>query len=564
MDTITLASLAGLLRARGLLERTANLTPAAGATPVSGCDCDSRVVRAGHVFVCKGAAFRAAYLKQAVGAGAVAYLCDAAHAPELAAAAPGVPALVASDLRLAMAVASAEAFGHPDRDLAVVGITGTKGKSTVSYMLRAVLDDVASARAGGPVPATAPATGVIGSIDTFDGVESFESHNTTPEAPDLWRHLAHMRDAGLAYVDMEVSSQGLKYDRVRGLGLDVACFLNIGRDHISPVEHPDFDDYFESKLRIFDQARTAVVNLDSDHADVILARAARCERLVTFSASGAGGPGGGTGAENKGAVGADGVSKAAGGPGNKPAAPGRRADVWASDVRTAFGSVRFRAHTPRWEGEVALGMPGLFNVDNALATIAIACALGLDAPELAPVVARALARARVPGRMELLPTRSGKVTALVDYAHNKLSYQRLFPSLREEFPGYDIIALFGAPGGKAQERRRELPEEAARWSDLLIYTEEDPANEPVEQICAQMAAATPAGTPYEVICDREEAVRRAVEVAYAGERPALVALLAKGDETRQHEGNDFVPCRPDGVIFAEAVAAHGDEVVPVP
>ena len=512
MDTTTLASLASLLEEQGLLAGTANLTADAGATPVTGADCDSRVARAGHVFVCKGAAFKPAYLTSALGAGAVAYLCDEARAAELAEVAAGTPALVASDLRRAMALVSAEAYGHPDRDVRVVGITGTKGKSTVSYMLRAVLD--------GDEPGSG--TGVIGSIDTYDGIENFESHNTTPESPDLWRHIANAREAGLPYLDMEVSSQGLKYDRVLGLTLDVACFLNIGRDHISPVEHPSFEDYFESKLRIFDQARSAVVNLDGDQADVALARAEAAlgdGRVLRFSAEGRDG-----------------------------------ADVWASDVRSELGRVSFVAHTPSWEGPVALAMPGLFNVDNALATIAICELLGVGAERIVP----ALARATVPGRMELLGEPGSRVVALVDYAHNKLSYQRFFPSVKKEFPGYRIIALFGAPGGKAYERRTELPQEAAKWSDYLIYTEEDPAHDPVEEICAQMADATPEGVPYEVICDREEAVRRSVELAYEGEGPAIVCLLAKGDETRQHVGDEFVPCRPDGEIFLEAVAARAE------
>ena len=509
MDTTTLASLASLLERSGLLAGTTNLTAETGSTPVTGADCDSRVAAAGHVFVCKGAAFRPAYLTSALEAGAVAYLCDEAHAAELARVAPDAPALVASDLRRAMALVSAEAYGHPDRDVRVVGITGTKGKSTVSYMLRAVLD--------GDEPGSG--TGVIGSIDTYDGVESFESHNTTPEAPDLWRHVANARTAGLPYLDMEVSSQGLKYDRVLGLTLEVACFLNIGRDHISPVEHPSFEDYFESKLRIFDQARSAVVNMDCDHADVVAARAARCPRVLRFSAEGADG-----------------------------------ADVWASDVRSELGRVSFVAHTPSWEATITLAMPGLFNVDNALAAIAVCELLGIDAKR----VVAGLARAKTPGRMELIGEPGDRVVALVDYAHNKLSYQRFFSSVTKEFPGHRIIVVMGAPGGKAYERRTELPQEAAKWADHLIYTEEDPAHDPVEEICAQMAAATPEGVPHEVICDREEAVRRSVELAYDGEGPAIVCLLAKGDETRQHEGDEFVPCRTDGEIFLEAVAARAE------
>ena len=148
----------------------------------------------------------------------------------------------------------------------------------------------------------------------------------------------------------------------------------------------------------------------------------------------------------------------------------------------------------------------------------------------------------------------------MDYAHNKLSFQRFFPSVKEQFPGYRIIAVFGAPGGKAYERRQELPQEAAKYADHLVYTEDDPANDSVEEICQQMANATPAGTSYEIILNREEAIRRAVQLGYEGEGPAILCLLAKGDDTRQHEGNEFVPCRTDGDIYEEAVrnwhAAH--------
>ena len=504
MDTITLSSLADLLAEKDLLAEARNLTPQSGAQAVCGADCDSRVVRAGHVFVCKGATFKPTYLASALELGAVAYLCDEAHADELARVAPGVPALVARELRPAMALVSAAAWGHPNQALQVVGITGTKGKSTVSYMLRAALD------AGVPARRTA----LIGSIDTFDGIEEEESHNTTPEAPDLWRHLANARDTGLAYLDMEVSSQGLKYDRVLGLPLDVACFLNIGRDHISPVEHPDFEDYFQSKLKIFDQARVAVVNLDTDHLDEVMARARSCERVVTFSASGASG-----------------------------------ADVWATDVTPSLGTIRFCAHTPTWESEVELAMPGLFNVDNALATLAICEVLGV---ELAPAAA-ALGHASAPGRMELLRTPGNRVFALVDYAHNKLSYQRFFASVDKEFPGYRVIVVMGAVGGKAVERRVDLPKEAAKWADHLIYTEEDPGPESVADICQAMAAATPEGTSFEIILDRPEAIHHAVSLAYEGEGPAVVCLLAKGDETYQHVGNDYVPYRTDGAIFCEAV-----------
>ena len=505
----TLQSLVELLRGEGLLSRVERLD-AADATSVSGVDCDSRVAAPGHIFVCKGAAFKPAYLASAVDKGAVAYLCDETLAPALAAACPNVPALFATDLRRAMAVASAVAWGRPDQHIGVLGITGTKGKSTVAYMLRHILDGDESGSG----------CGIMGSIDTYDGIEGFESVNTTPEAPDLWRHLANTRAAGLPYMVMEVSSQALKYDRVVNLDVDVACFLNIGRDHISPVEHPSFEDYFESKLRIFDQARVAVVNLDMDHASEVLARAARCERVVTFSV-------------------ADDAAQ-------------RGADVWASDIRSEGGSIAFTVHSARGEREMRVSMPGLFNVDNALAAIAMCEAIGVADER----IVAGLAHVRVPGRMELLQTADPRVCALVDYAHNKLSYQRFFSSVSKEFAGRKVIALFGAPGDKAQERRRELPEEASRWADLIIYTEEDPAHERVEDICAELAANTPEGQAYEVICDRPAAIARAAEVAFAAPEGAVVCLLAKGDETRQHEGDRFVPCETDGSIWDREVTRH--------
>lgn len=198
---------------------------------------------------------------------------------------------------------------------------------------------------------------------------------------------------------------------------------------------------------------------------------------------------------------------------------------------------------------MSVSMPGLFNVDNALAAIAICEELGVSDER----IAWGLAHTRVPGRMELIETGDPKLCALVDYAHNKLSYQRFFSSVSKEFAGRQIIALFGAPGGKAQERRRELPEEASKWADYLIYTEEDPAHERTEDICAEMAAHTPEGQAYEIVCDRPAAIARAVELACAAPEGAVVCLLAKGDETRQHRGDAFVPCETDAAIFEREV-----------
>ena len=166
-------------------------------------------------------------------------------------------------------------------------------------------------------------------------------------------------------------------------------------------------------------------------------------------------------------------------------------------------------------------------------------------------IAGGLRRVRVPGRMEVLRSTNENVVAIVDYAHNELSYRALFGTVRREYPGRKVIAVFGAPGGKAEDRRRELPRAAAPFCDLMIFTEEDPAHERVEDICAEMAANVPAGATYRIIPHREEAVRAAFAAA-EGSR-ALVLLLAKGEETRQHRGDAYVPVKSDLELARELI-----------
>lgn len=508
MDTTTdFTTLAALLDEKGILVGTRN----APAEPlgITGASCDSRAVQAGHVFICKGAAFRPAYLASAIEAGAVAYLCDESLAAELAALAPAVPALVTGDVRTAMAAASAKAWGHPNRLINVVGITGTKGKTTVAYFVRAILD--------GDKPYSHAAT--LGTLETYDGEERFVSRNTTPEAPDLWRHLAHAASHGLDMV-MEVSSQGLKYQRTEGLGYDVAAFLNIGIDHVSPIEHPTFEDYLQSKLMIFRHARVAVVNaaLDPQHAGLILNAAQTCPKVVSFALSGK--------RQN-----------------------GLCPDVWASNVVTQADGISFVAHTPEWTASVRIGLTGLFNVENALAAIAISQQLGIGREQ----IAAGLAQCRVPGRMDVVASKDGTIVAIVDYAHNGMAVQKVLSAVREGYPGHYVVAVFGSTGGKGAERRFEMPPAAAPFADHLVFTEDDPGPEPVEHICAQMVEATPTGTSCEVVLDRAEAIRHAFDLARASGRPSVVCVLGKGHEARQLRASGPAPIIPDGEFVREII-----------
>ena len=538
----TLNHLRDLLDEHGLLAQESPRPADVPDLPVTGAACDSRCVRAGNVFFCKGAAFKPAYLASALGDGAIAYVCTSERAGELATIAGDVPALVTSDMRKAMALVSAAAFGRPDLDLPMVGITGTKGKSTSAYMLRSIIDVGACTDAGDDQAASSglgatPRCGIMGSIDTFDGIEDLESTNTTPEAPDLWRHLANAREAGLPAMVMEVSSQALKYDRTLGVSLDIACFLNIGTDHISPAEHPDFEDYFSSKLRIFSQCHNAVVNLGCAHLSRVLDAAAaatgpdgNAPKLLTVSAEGP-----------------------------EPVECGSCdevfPDIWATDVRALGSSLEFVVHTPTWEAPVSINFPGLFNVENALVAIACAELLGINRNQ----VVAGLASCQVPGRMELVGKPGDRILCVVDYAHNTLSYRSFFASMEREFPGRRIVALIGAPGNKAYERREELPREAARWASHIVITEEDPGTEPNEAICAEMDANVPEreGLAHEVVLDRQQAVARCLDVALGYGEPALVCLLGKGDETLIHRGHEFQTMVPDAQAWREACAERG-------
>ena len=475
--------LAGGLPAGADLSRTVELV-----------SCDSKRVVPGTLFLCKGAAFKGQYLADAIRAGAFAYVSERPYEEG-----KGIPCIQVRDIRTAMGLMADLSHGHPSGRLMVTGITGTKGKTTTAYYLKSILD-AWRARQGRRESA------ILSTIVTDDGVERRPAKLTTPEPLDLQRHLLNAVTSGSEYVTMEFSSQALKYGRVIGVDLACAVFLNIGEDHISPVEHPDWADYFASKLLIFRQARAACVNLDCDHAEEVCQAAASCSRVVGFSQ-------------------------------RTPAA-----QVYASDVRKVGDTIRFHVRTPRYERELTLGMPGLFNVENALAAVAVAEVYDIPAE----AVAEGLRRAAVPGRMEHYVSADGQVSVIVDYAHNGMSLTSLLRSARAEYPGRELTVLFGCTGGKGIDRREGMGNAAGALADRILLTEDDPGPEEVEDICADIQRyLTPFGKTGIVVPDREEAVRRAILEART---PAVVVLAGKGCETQQKRRNGPEPCVLDGML----------------
>ena len=287
-----------------------------------------------------------------------------------------------------------------------------------------------------------------------------------------------------------MSSQALKYGRTLG------------------IEHPDFNDYFHSKLKLFSQCRTAVVNLNTDCEKEVMKAASTAPAVVTF-----------------------GIDRS-------------DADIYGYDVKAEPVGISFKARCDSFDEEFRLSMKGLFNADNALAAVAIARSLNIPVEH----IKSGLKKARVSGRMEVYTDASKNLDVIVDYAHNKMSFETLFQSTRKEYPGRKISIVFGCPGKKALGRRKELGEIAGRYSDHVFITEEDGGEESVTKICREIAQhVKEQHCSYDIIEDRREAIKRAIDEA--GEN-AVVLITGKGRETRQKRGTQYIDT-PSDVEYVE-------------
>ncbi|MBQ7700496.1 MAG: UDP-N-acetylmuramyl-tripeptide synthetase [Clostridia bacterium] len=457
---------------------------------------DSKKAVPGSMFVCKGNHFKPEYLYDAISRGAVCYVSEKKYDAD-------IPYITVTDVRAALAELSDMFYGSPWKELKMTAVTGTKGKTTTVHFIKALLDAHFKKQ-------NAPPAGLISTVETFDGVTAEESVNSTPESIDLQRILCSCRQNGLKDVVCEVSSQALKYHRVRCIGFETAVFTNIGEDHISPVEHPDFEDYFTSKLKIFSQCKTAVINRQSDYFDRVLSAASVCGKAVTY--------------------------------GDTP-----DCDVYYSNVRKENGKTVFYLKTPLFEGEFSLKIAGFFNVSNAAA--AVAATLPYDIDE--QTVRETLAETVISGRMETYCAPDNSVVAIVDYAHNAMSFENLFSYVLKEYPGYRIVSVFGSVGNKAEVRRYALGKIAGKYSDFVYITSEHPDFESPYAIAEQIAEGIREGkAKYTVIPDRELAVTTAVKEA---EEKTVVLILGVGDETTQRINGVLYERRSDSECALSAL-----------
>lgn len=399
--------------------------------------------------------------------------------------------------RVALAKIACMLYGHPSHTLHVIGITGTKGKTTTACLVRDVL-------CANGIPC-----GYVGTNGIQYASVKKTTVNTTPDAVTLQRTLAEMRDAGMRAVAIEVSSQALLQYRVEGVHFETTVFTNFSKDHIGPNEHPTMESYRECKHRLFTDfgAKNAIWNTDDPETEA-MRRNATATKDIFFSAS------------------------------------GNACDFFALDVRAekkeeglgvsftiASGGERIPCHLP---------LIGTCNVANALCAVAIA-ATAFNVP-LSHACA-ALLRAAVAGRSECYALPTGAV-AVIDYAHNRESLYQVLSSLREYRP-HRLFCLFGSVGERTQLRRRDLAEVAAALADECILTSDNPGNEPPEQIIAEIASYLPSDFPHARIPDRKDAILYALKGASAGD---VVLLAGKGHETYQLIGNEKLPFEERKII----------------
>lgn len=379
--------------------------------------------------------------------------------------------------RSALAYMSAAYFGYPAEQLKTIGITGTKGKTTTTYMVRSILEN------------SGFKTGLIGTIETIIGNKIIKANNTTPESYLVQQYFRDMVNAGCECVVMEVSSQGLMLHRTAGIQFEIGIFTNLGEDHIGPNEHKDFEDYKRCKGILFTQCNLGIANVDDRWYEDVF-KNATC-KVETFGFS-------------------------------------EKADLRATDVqhisRPGYLGVKYQV-SGLMDFDVEIDIPGDFSVYNSLTAIAVC--RHFDVP--VENIKTALKVAKVKGRIEMVKV-SDDFTLMIDYAHNAMSLESLLLTLRDYHP-QRIVTVFGCGGNRSKTRRYEMGEVAGRLSDFTVITSDNPRfEEPQAIIDDIIVGMKKTDGKYISICDRKEAIKYVIENGQPGD---VIILAGKGHETYQ-------------------------------
>lgn len=442
---------------------------------ITGVSYDSRATLPGDVFV----AVRGfdtdghRYIAAAAQKGAAAVICQ--EKPE-----PGIPYVLVPNSRYALAIASRDFFGDPESKMTMIGVTGTNGKTTTTYLMKHLLET----RPGVKV-------GLVGTNGNMIGDEFIHTERTTPESYELQKLFREMLDAGCTHVVMEVSSHSLVLDRVAGIRFNIGIFTNLTQDHLD--FHKTMEDYAKAKSLLFSRCDAACVNIDDPWSDYMI-KAAECP-VTTFSA---------------GSV---------------------QADLTANDVRLFSDGVKFCALYRDELQRVSLRTPGLFSVHNALGVIAAGLCLGIHFGDCCRAMSDA---AGVKGRVEVVPTNSD-YTVIIDYAHTPDALENVLKTMRAVSDGR-LVVLFGCGGDRDKTKRPKMGAIAAENADMCVVTSDNPRTEEPEAIIADILAGMKGkNTPRKVITDRIQAIRWALDNHCPGD---VIVLAGKGHEDYQVVGHE--------------------------
>ena len=438
-------------------------------TEITGVECDSRLVKEGGLFV----AIRGyetdgnKFIASAVENGAAVVITDNKKYATKS-------RILVKDARRALALAAKNFYDNPTRDMKVIGVTGTNGKTTVTYLIKHCLE------------LSGCKCGLIGTNQNMIGDEILETERTTPESNALWKLFAKMRDAGCKYVIMEVSSHSLELSRVFGIDFFVGAFTNLTQDHLD--FHGNMENYKAAKAKLFLQTQNAVINFD-DAASETLVAAAKCN-VLTYSAKNS------------------------------------SADYVAKSVKLKPSSVSFAFVGIEKIERIELGIPGEFSVYNAMCAISVLLVAGLSLSDIARSL---LTVSGVKGRAEVVPTDTD-YTVMIDYAHSPDGLENILSTVRKTTSGR-VIVVFGCGGDRDRTKRPKMGKVAASLADVVVVTSDNPRTEEPEKIIDDIIPGiTETGKKYIRIADRREAVFHALSIAKAED---IVLLAGKGHETYQ-------------------------------
>ena len=442
---------------------------------ISGVSYDSRKTEKGDMFVAiRG--FEAdghKFIPKAVENGAAVILCEEKPSCD-------IPYVLVSDSRYGLAIVSRDFFGDPASEMTMIGITGTSGKTSSSYLIKHMLESKLDAKVG-----------LIGTNGNMIGDELLHTEHTTPESYELHKLFRHMADSGCTHVVMEVSSHSLTLERVAGIHFDVALYTNLSQDHLD--FHGTMEEYAAAKRKLFSMCSLGCFNLDDAWAD-FMRDGASC-RTMTFSTE-----------KNE-------------------------ADLVAKDIRLTAGGVRFASVSGDEISMTKLGIPGMFSVYNALGTMSVGLALGLSLADCSDAMSSAKG---VKGRLEIVPT-GRDFSVVIDYSHKPDALEKVLKTLKPVTRGR-LIALFGCGGDRDKLKRPIMGRIAADNADLVVVTSDNPRTEDPDEIIREIVAGMKdKRTPTKVICDRREAIAWAIDNAAQGD---VLLLAGKGHEDYQVVGHE--------------------------